>query len=434
MLRESRAFWESFVAEHWRRDTFSIQQDFTDPPLSPQALFRSTVAACHQRDTGIGLRLYLGTERQDPAASPELLPQLEDGSLEGYDLRMRQGLGHQDYSLVINNIEILDFDLWAWSRGFLRHLFSLAGMNNLGIYYALYIGNYQTTFLGIHRDPESVFHLPVIGLKRMRTWLPSYVEQHPELRSATRYEEHLEASTLLEARPGGMIYWPAELWHVGEHAGELTASLALSLLTISPTDPLFTVYLRCLYQAQDEPPSSGRKLYYPFDPENLQATGTHPPESLLRLGRSMVSLYSEESLRRLWLRLATGYGFFNTPRPLENVSIGEDDVLQGDPEYPVIWSRGMDGDQDVSIISVNGKLLQLPGGLMIAALLSRLNSGEPVTVRELHRLAGVAPGDPEAALVNDFLARVAAFRGARKIIAAPAVQEEPAQERSHAGL
>jgi hypothetical protein len=417
MLRASSAFWETFVAEHWCRSTLAIERGFTDLPLDPQALFKATLAACNRCDWGSGVRLFLGAERQDLEASHELLPRPEDGSLEGYDRRMRQGLGHEDYSLVINNLEIFSFDLWSWSRGFLRSLFSRAGMNNLGIYYALYIGKYRTTFLGIHRDPESVFHLPVIGRKRIRTWLPSYVEQHPELRSATRYEDHLDASVLLAAGPGGMLYWPAELWHVGENDENFTASLALSLLTISPTDPLFTVYLRCLYQAQGELPSSGTRFQYPFNPEDLQDTGDHPPESLLRFGRSMVGLYSEESLRRLWLRLTTGYGFFNTPRPLEDVSIDEDEMLQGDPEYPIVWAQGINGVVDVS---VNGKLLQLPQNLAIGTLLSRLNSGVPVRVRELQALSGAARGSPEAQLVNNLLARVVAFQGAHKLVAADA--------------
>lgn len=418
MLRQSSTFWESFVAEHWGRRSLAVGEGFTDPPLTPAALFHSTLAACHQRGTGVGLRLYLGSERQDPDVARDLLPQSGDGSLEGYDRRMRRDLGHQDYALVINNLEILDFDLWAWSRGFLRNLFALAGMNNLGIYYALYIGNYRTTFLGIHRDPESVFHLPVIGLKRMRTWPSAYVEQRPELCNVTFYEDHLEASTLLEARPGGMIYWPASDWHVGEHAGEFTASLALSLLTIPTTDPLFTVYLRCLHQAQDEQPGKGRGFQHPFDPADLQATGNSPPENLLRIGRSMVRLYGEESLRKLWLRLATGYGFFNTPRPLEVDAVEEDDVLQGDPEYPIVWSRAADGGFDVS---VNGGLLQLPMDLPVVETLSRLNSGAPVAVREIHWA--------DTARLNDFLARVIALRGVRKLTAAPSALGEPRYAR-----
>jgi ribosomal protein L16 Arg81 hydroxylase len=409
-------FWQEFMTNYWERTPATFSHGFTDPPLDPQQLFEVILAACARSGGNISARLFVGGQVQEGEIRRGLLPRREDKNLHGFHVRMKEVAGNAGYAMIVNNLEGLSFELWNWSREFLRPLFQARGMNSLGCYYALFLGDYWTTPAGVHHDPESVFHFPVVGLKRIRAWEPAYIANHPRMCNANSYEEHLDASVLLEAESGGMIYWPSGLWHVGESTGEFTASLALSMLCINPLSPMFTLYLRQLLEASAErTPRPPGGTEYPFDPDNLQATACATPPALAKLGAQMRRLYDEEQLATLWMRLCTGYGFYNPPPALDGVTITLEDSLCIDPRYPIVWRHARHGGLQVS---ANGGLFQTVSS--VARGLEVLNRGEPISVRRIVEESGASPTAEATAEVLKLLEQIVAWRGAHKV-SVPAV-------------
>jgi hypothetical protein len=279
---------------------------------------------------------------------------------------------------MVNNIEALSFELWSWSAEFLRGLYAERGMEGLGAYYALFVGDYLTTPLGIHRDPESVFHFPVTGSKRIRIFGSDYMDAHPFLGGSTDYADHLEQTILLESGPRGLLYWPSSAWHVGEGDGEFSASLALSILCVSSTDPAFLLYLRSLLIDDDKAKSPHRRDPDPLT-DYLQAASKVPP-SMESVCRSVRDQFSEDSVARMWLRLLSGAGFFNPPMTAPRQSLAPTDRLRLAEGAIIVW-RARDGGG--AFVAANGHVFDHSSTARVRHIVERLLSRKPITAQEL---------------------------------------------------
>lgn len=371
-------FWDQFAAEYWERKPISIETFFSRLPLSPEDLFQTLLKCCDltRGKTEVDIRFYVAGQAQSVLKSYDLLPKAADGSLEGYDGRLVSQLKGKEYLLIVNYLEVNDFGLWAWTREFLKGLYERVGMNKLGVYYAVFLGNYDKTPAGVHHDPESVFHLPVAGQKRMRIWTQEFVARNPRLKNSLQYEEFLGASTLLKSPPGGFIYWPSNAWHVSEGIGEFSASLAL---TLNCFKELVRPLIINMEQHYDESKyRSGVTI-----PLQAGANGQslpELPEALKQAAEFIHSMTSVEYLRELWLKLITGANFLHVPRPLEARAIGTDEMIRGSSENKVallpLAEKGL-------AVSANGHLLNLPDHPALRALIERINTGDELQVGQL---------------------------------------------------
>lgn len=393
--RSPEEFWPAFAREHWERRPLAVER----PPFpllrSADDLFQTSVRACRSslyRPQGLRdvLAYYLLDRREPPpryikvrfmvedtglgryprwvlapVVRHDLLPREEDGSFSGYHDRVtrllnpawrrRLGLGRRRYALVINNLEAVDFELWSWTRDFLRGLYREVGMNNGGSYFALFMGDYFRTSFGAHWDPESVFSFPVIGRKAMRTWPSSYVEANPELRRSVSYARFLDASTVHSAGPGGFVYWPSDAWHIAESDGELSVSMVLGL----------QVYPAKGAVVAGEPRDSKT---VPFDPDDLQRAAENIPHGLVLPRRGSPGPY--------WVNLATAMGCLYPPEP-HSEELPRDGVVRC--QSPIVRVRLGFGRL---LVGANGHSIETHDEPAIGRLLDELSSGEPMSVRE----------------------------------------------------
>jgi hypothetical protein len=75
----------------------------------------------------------------------------------------------------------------------------------------------------------------------------------------------------------------------------------------------------------------------------------------------------------------TGAGFVRVPPPAPPRTLGDDDLVRGDPDMPMRWA----GIGDEIVCSANGHALALPADPRVPALLRRLSSSDPVRVGDL---------------------------------------------------
>jgi len=417
---DTREFWDAFAERHWEQSPLAYRGKPMARPIDPDKLFATIVRCCESelarparftRGTPlkrrlkkrvsqtfrltplpfgpeITLRFYV--DRAPPRrpfararylaghiARKDVLPRRSDGSFAGYHARIKRllnpgwrralGLPDRGYLLAVNFPELLDPELWAWEREFLRNLIARVGINNGGTYNAVFIGDYRRTPFGVHVDAESVFHIPVVGRKAMRAWPPEFVAAHPEIIRVTEYQAFVEDSTLLTAEPGRFIYWPSCDWHIAESAGDgLSVSVALSLI-VAGRNP----FIPRLGSAKPPPDRSPKTV--PLDPGDLQGSVASVPGGLdLRMTQ-------DSSPRIAWLKYATGLGFFNPPLPGPKRTLLPDDVFSGSPEWPVVYLEA--GNE--LLVAANGHVFACPNQPGLKRVIAELNRPGRVTVQSL---------------------------------------------------
>jgi ribosomal protein L16 Arg81 hydroxylase len=384
-------FWQVFARQYWEKKPLARDNVFSDSPINKLELFKAVKRSCDlSKDrNGVQLRLFVDGEARDLYRAYKLLPKDTDSSFESYHDRLEAELKGKKYSLIINYLEAHSFPLWAWSRGFLRGLYDQVGMNTLGVYYALFMGNYKKTPFGVHHDPESVFHLPIIGTKRMRTWSSSYVVDNPRLKMSTQYQDHIKESTLLQASPGGIVYWPSDLWHIGEYSGELSVSLALSLNCFKNLVKPLLAQILDQYHAN----SNTNNVTIEFRSEALQESVQRLPEIMVEAGEFINKRSSNDYLRHMWLKTVTGYNFVYVPVPVELPPLHLEDYIIGSSEYPILI---MQLEENQLAVSANGHILNFPDTTAMRALINEINKGIELRISDLSNANNINLGTREA--------------------------------------
>jgi hypothetical protein len=371
-------FWNDFVEHHWEKKAFSLERALTKMPISADQLFKCIAFCVTDFPRNVGVRLYVETTLQSLYAGHPLHPKMSDNSFEGYNARMKKELDGKDYCLVITNLESVNFDLWDWSREFLFGLYEKIGFNSLGNYYGVFIGSYSKTPFGVHRDPESIFHFPIVGRKTLRVWAGGYETENPGINRAHDYSKFLDGSIKVEAGPGGMIYWSSPDWHIGERSDDFSVSLALSLncYDFSIAQPL---------AQRAEVDLSGlvgeyKGIHVKYDPHNVNANASEMPWDFKTASNYMKNVDWDVVFQKQWIKLTTAFNFINPPQRAEQKAIRESDTLMGNKKYPVVSLKLEKGPL---AISANGHLIELPYNEELVTVVEQLNNGAPISVTTL---------------------------------------------------
>ncbi|MCX4247775.1 cupin domain-containing protein [Paraliomyxa miuraensis] len=347
------------------------------------------------------LRFFLDGEAIDPPR--ELLPRVEDQSLEGHAARVEEACPGRGFGIILNNYHRFDARLWARLRDFFGSWFSRTGFPPGGATADVFVGNYSRTPFGVHRDTLDVFTSVVAGRKRLLAW-PAHVFEGVDAPTKD-YSRYLEQATVLEGEAGDLFYWPSSHWHIAESTGGLTATLALGEFRDPVPDVLHADMVRVLERAR-------------FPTEGLLDDASHHvrsgaaqvmPDPL----REAVEVVSE-SLRRSvviqWAKRVSNHGLVPPPPRADELSL--DEIIRCPPDHPIVVL----GDGDLLILGASGRMLPVPDFPQIVALVEELNTGARVRVEELvQRYSGESSdedgaGSVDAEALLDILQTLHSFR------------------------
>lgn len=373
-------FWRDFAARCWEKKGCSVATGF-DFPGAPSAeeLFHLTLRACWQREPLGRPRVFfdgLGS------ADKRLWPTPEDRGFQHYEERVRRQNGDRPFLLVVNNLQAFDADRWDAVRRLLKPLFDEVGIPSWNVELSVFVGTYPKTPFGVHRDTASVMHFPVIGTKRIRTWPSTFVEQHPEIKNAVDYPDLLEGSELLEAGPGGMLYWPSDSWHVGEGDGDLSVTWGVGCWHRPVREHVMRLAERLITQAMghDEVMSD---VTMSFETKRSLQPADLPP--LMQEVRRVMTdeVFAPAAIEQVavvdWLKRRTAWGFTAVPLPLSGVSLSAEDVVREDEVFPILRARS--GGR--IWIAANGHAFSVSEHPVVDAMLDALATGEPFRVGAL---------------------------------------------------
>ena len=310
-----------------------------------------------------------------------VLPERQDGDLDGYFSRLEAQCAF-DLGIQVAKVTRYSPLIWQRVRDFLQPFFTRAGLIPESIEVDLFLGKYEQTHFGVHRDADSTFTFGLRGEKQFRMWPLDFfkpemaVEGWPTHIQEPYYREHREQGHVVTVQPGNLLYWPSSVWHVGE--SPVTWSVTLAVAMILKPDPyerikaIISGLLPDPFQVVDADA---------YAEEALQNKDQLPPNLATALAEIRTTMNAELIDIHLcldWLKQLTGHGLTATPPLLPACPLAEDQLLRVDPQHPVVW-KGF--SQDQYVIAANGYagIFCLPDiGENLIGLLKELNQGVPV--------------------------------------------------------
>jgi len=382
----SPEFWRSFTENQFERSPLVLKQPFSTPLATTAEVFQGLVNASEQYRAGIRLpplRFYIGQAWQQAEIGNYLL-EAADGSLACYAERISRKLQGRRFGLIVNEYQSYNPEIWFRIRNFLRGLYAVVGIPPNQSDTTIFLGNYERTPFGLHKDPLSVFTFVIEGQKRIVAWPDEVFHDRPEMHDSLDYEQFLGRATVLEAAAGDLIYWPSSHWHIAESTGELSLSLTVGIDFgfYSPIH-IFSSVVRML---QNRLLSSGTVDAQPLDYENRHQSADRLHGIIERAAQALSDVSREaeleQTLRVAWMNHVTSFGFDGVPPPLPPIRLNDQDAVRVDSNFPLMW---LTDDDDEIICSANGHAFSITAHPNIAKLFEELNKGDAHLVKRLVR-------------------------------------------------
>jgi len=383
-----RSYWSHFHRTYWEKRPLALASAKHIPAelTDEDALFKvvckymNAIRGNHYKVTASQFQIFLdGNEAEVTSSIDPLLPRVTDGSFRGYHKRCAQLRGFREYGVVIHNIQQHDDELWnKVLRGF-RPLLIEVGIPQFRIETSMWIGNYRHTPAGVHIDDCGVFHMPIVGTKRMHTWTQDYIDRHPDLKYSRRISRrHRPHSTVVEASPGGLVYWPSDRWHVAESSGNFSVTFSLGYWFNQILERF--VEREVKRRTEEACRLLQRTRSIPFRDGNLRRSSDRRVAlDELRLYRSVLNSDDlDEAVERRWLEYVSAYGFTFVPSAERSRPLRETASIQQDTQFPVLWTMRPTGEL---IVACRGR--SLISAAWAVSLLQRLSSRRRVSVAEL---------------------------------------------------
>ena len=381
----SSEFWTHLAEQQLSQRPYVLKHACAEPPLSLEEVFRTIVKVSERSRAGRNnpsVRFYLEHSILQVDVGTHL-PHARDGSFEGYMKRISRKLKGQKFGLIIFRFQELNGQLYLNLRDFMRELYERTDTTAYGTYATLFLGDYERSPIGLHYDAEvSTITFVLAGRKRLLVWPPGFFAEGRY--NTLDYERYRNEALILEGEPGDVIVCPANYWHVADSEGGLALTLVLGYLS-SPEkatvrddlSQVLSLVEECLREADSLNPR-------PFDSGDLQESAGHLSQVSAKARQALTSLSNdpefEEAFQVARLNQLSSFFFNAVPPPLPRRALTDDELVGGNPHYPVLWVAGVDGEL---ICSANGHGFSVAGHPNVLKLLERMNSGETCRVGEL---------------------------------------------------
>jgi hypothetical protein len=394
---------EARVVRLWNTGPGVVPAAEIQAPVGPDAVFAALVGAAQAvRD------------RQEPSSVSvfvdgallvadfdELLPGPWDTGPADYQDRLRRILGEREFVCVGDSLHRFDAMVAQAAIDVLDQVTPHVGRPYGGVNVDCFIGTYQATPTGVHKDTAANLSLVLAGTKTMEFWPADAFDgvhrpgtSHTDTWSRS-VRQGRRAPTTLTAGPGDLLFWPADWWHCAID-GEGVFTLNISLYTDTPqasrADAEQLLVRHTAMRAERDTDSPVVDL----DPG--LAAGIGDAAHTDRIAGLIL---------RERLRIRTGRALTGTPAPPPTHT----DPDPG-PDTEVVFTRGFACGFDRSgqlLVGATGTLLAPSAPVLTPDVAGRLRFDVPVRLDDLFRPEGQGASGPVLALLRH-LARTGAVR------------------------
>jgi hypothetical protein len=295
---------------------------------------------------------------------------------------MYRQLEGRPFELIVHQLQAYDASLWESLGLFLHGLYAHVGLPADKTEAVLFLRNHVATSFGVHQDDASVFMFILDGRKRILAWPDETFRGAEGAFASLDYERYRDIAMVLEGEVGDVLYWPSHLWHVGEAAADMSASISLGLrLRHSPLADVIKVAAALFARNTGR---SSRIDTYPCDcgdpARSAEALPGPLEQGLRRLKELIEGGELEHALRTHWLNRVTGAGFTRAPLPRPAGAISEQSIVSGREEFPVAYLAWRSG---YLLVSAGGSTFPVAESPGVIGLLDTLASGRSLPAGRL---------------------------------------------------
>lgn len=377
-------FWQNFAKNFWEKKPLVLKNVKSALlEMTGDEIFELLVLyanRCRKLKDPTGFKFYIDGFKADADDVLQVLPEKKDKSLEGYHDRMK--VLFADYCLVCDELLQVNLKKQHLLTEFTDELYRHVGFPNRFSEMGLYLGNYRQTPFGVHVDSCGVFSFPVAGKKRFRLWTPAFAKKHPELDRAFSYEKLKKNSTVLEAHPGDMTYWPSSAWHIAESDGSFNATWSLGVWVDQPLKNLFSESIKGLLDHKLGPRGEAVTTKFKTLHKSTGEVKDLPQDyqEALAILRRLTPQELEESLLSSWMQHISTQGFKTVSGAEKKISAKTPLQLRSSSS-PILWRKSKTQKKLVHF-SFGGVTVQSTDTKGFLSLIQSLNAGETCEIRQ----------------------------------------------------
>jgi hypothetical protein len=310
-------------------------------------------------------------------------PPLENEDLETWSQRV---FGEKKFGMIINLGEKFNLQLSKIIAQKIEHLFEKVGFPRDGVNFTLFIGNYDKTPLGIHKDPtgQNVIHFHLgPGGKTMYTWSNElYEELIGKGYKREDVEDLLPYATEFAFEEGDVYFMPEGEYHIGKQDG---LSMAVTVWQYNLTKEKLAKKLHKVIQRQFLQ-KDDRILI----PDRSPLDNAERVADILEAFTIPAELYNlsymelmREAYRDLRYAVGSNGGYRTSPfAKTEQPAFQLDDTIALEVPFKILY-RNSDYYPGKLQIYVRGVKFEFNDFASIRILIDKLNEGEEITVSEL---------------------------------------------------
>jgi 50S ribosomal protein L16 3-hydroxylase len=362
------------------------------------------------------------------SADDRLLPTRADGSLAGHLARVQRETGAEDVLLITYSYQLYDALGWLRLRRIMHPLFSRIGCPTGRADLDVFVGRYDRTPTGVHRDAATNFSFLVEGRKTMLFWEPSALHASagstPEassdlVRVGWEWLPFADKATRIVATAGDVIHWPAGWWHIAvgrEYACTLSCAFYDSEAPLHLVDEAL-----CSLRANVAAPPREVRLR-PGGSQLARAAVERAHDECARWRDMLEDVDLDDAVISRALARASAWSFSPVPPAAALEDVSDEDVVATTSTLPIL----LHSDGLTTWLAAHGHVLRMPAHPQVAGLVERLNSAIPAVVAELvasHSCVSPDEGGLEAEHIRALLQQLLSMRALHRVAA---VHEVPA--------
>lgn len=337
------------------------------------------------RTTQYGYRVYVDGKQLDHTEMKLVydFPPYDGEALEDWAKRV---FGEKKFGMILNLGEKFNLALSKNIALKTQPYFEKVGFPREGINFSIFIGNYDKTPLGIHKDSagEDVMHFHLgPGNKTMYTWGK---DQYTDLTTIQKFDKQdveglLPYSTEFSFEEGDMYFMPEGEYHIGKQDG---LSMALTLWRYNHTKGRLAKKLQSVVHSQFL--KNNDDLLVADQNELGDTSGLEETLEIFEIPREMEDLNFKDLMREAYKDLRysihSNAGYRTSPFPIEqDVLFNLDDIIQLEKPYKILHKISL--SRDKMHVFVRGVKIELKNSDYIISLIDEINKGNPMKVQDL---------------------------------------------------
>lgn len=333
----------------------------------------------HLRTDKYGYRIYVDGRQLDINGMNDIYdqPPLDDETLEEWSERVFKD---KKFGIIINLGEKFNLELSKDVALKVEPYLEKIGFPREGINFSIFIGNYDKTPLGIHKDPPGQdvmhFHLGPNG-KTMYTWER---ELYEDLIKNKNFEKQdvsglLPYSTKFSFEEGDMYFMPEGEYHIGEQEG---LSIAITFWRYNHTKDKLARKLQNVLLNQFM--KNNEDLLEQDQNELNDVCGLDSTLDIFNIPEEMENMNYKDLMRQAYKDLRysiqSNAGYRTSPFiRKEKIEFSIDDIIQVEQPFKILYKESI--NKDKLHVFVRGAKLELNNFECIKDFINLINDGEP---------------------------------------------------------